>query len=434
MNKKLDFFREGGSYDLMPDMFAENDRGLWLPKSLPKQASAGGGGGGQMNLYQQNMVIRNLWVMGRPDIGMPPAVDMWQQLFPSLPATITTGTTLTIFFRNVGLIKRLLLRFNFRAKAGSTSTQNLTPLGLANFVSNVTLTDLANNQRINTTGWHLTALSSMKRRRPFGAAMITDTPFGYGNNYIVQRAPASIAANGTSNCCFILEIPLARNDQDLRGAMFGDVTSASAQVTVTLNPNMFVASTADPTSAMFQSAGSDLGSFDNFTLEVVQNYLDQGPRTQQGVLLLPQLDIGTAYMLTQVATPGAPVVNQQNTAPFVNQRQFLSLMFGFDNQALNAGTDLTTVGILSANFTQVMQYSPYIQAFRGRVGLGADLPTGFYFMDFNDRPIDTAQYGNMQFQFQPSSVAGSASTGLLAYEAFGIIGLVNQGGSIPSGA
>jgi hypothetical protein len=56
-----------------------------------------------------------------------------------------------------------------------------------------------------------------------------------------------------------------------------------------------------------------------------------------------------------------------------------------------------------------------------------------YYLDFRHRPIDTNQYGNMQLIVNPSSVGGSGAVILYGWEAYGVIGLVNQGGSIPMG-
>jgi hypothetical protein len=39
----------------------------------------------------------------------------------------------------------------------------------------------------------------------------------------------------------------------------------------------------------------------------------------------------------------------------------------------------------------------------------------------------------MQLVINPSSVGGSAATFMYGWEAFGVIGLVNQGGSLPMG-
>lgn len=384
--------------------------------------------------YAQNMQVRNLIVHGIPSQGIPPAVDMWQPLSPSLPQTPAPGTVLTAQLRNVGYLKRLVIKITGTVTAGATSTQTLTKLGLANLLSNVTFTDLANNQRINTTGWHLVAVASAKRRAIWGAAYTSDTPFGYGNNFGVIKAGASITATNNAPFVFFVEVPFVRNDHDLRGVILGAVATATMQVQCTLNPNMFVQSTADPTLAMYQSAGSDLATLSAVTWQIYQNYLDQYPRMANGTPILPALDMGTAYVLTNTAS-GSVVANQDNTFPFVNQRQFLSTVAIYDNAGvLNIGSDISQWKLTSANYTNILLTDPVMQALMGRVRIRDDFPSGMYYFDFNDRPIDTTVFGNMNLILVPSSVGGSTAVVLLGWEAYGIIGQINQGGSIPSGA
>lgn len=386
------------------------------------------------SLYNQNMQIRNLIVHGIPSQGIPPAVDMWQPLNPVLPSGATFGSVLTAQLRNVGLVKRLLVKITGTITTVASNAHTLTKLGLANAVSNITFTDLANNQRINTTGWHLAAVSSAKRRRVWGAANTTDSPMGYGNNYNAISAPATINAGSTGNFVMYYEVPFVRNDHDLRGLIMGSVATATMQVQVTLNPNFCVTSGADATGAVYQSASSTAGTLSALTFQVYQNYLDQYPRQQNGAPILPALDIGTAYMLTNTSS-ATPIANQDNTFPFVNQRQFLSTCMVYDNAGtLNAGTDINTWKLTSANFTNISYLDPITQALFGRNRLADDFPTGFYYMDFNDRPIDTSVFGNMNIILNPSNVGGSTAVVLLGWEAYGIIGQVNQGGSIPSGA
>lgn len=388
------------------------------------------------NPMAQNMAARSLILRGGVvgDAYLPPAIDVWQPLNPVLPSSPGPGSVLTFYVRNVGLVKRLVVRFKATVTAGATSQQNLTPWGLANLVSNVTFFDLGNNQRINTTGWHLTAVATAKRRRVFGAAYTSDTPLGYGNiNNRVMYAPSNIAATVASEIDFQLEIPFVKNDTDLRGAIFADVTQATMQVQITLNPNMFVSSTADPTLAMYQSAGSDLATLSNLSVQVYQNYLDQLPRIG-GVPILPEMDIGTAYLLNNSAS-GLPVANQDNGAAFVNSRTYESVTFAYDNNGtLNAnGTDLNYVSLQSANFTNIYNLDAKMLGLMCRNAIMDDFPKGMYYLGFQHRPIDTNQYGNMQLVINPSSVGGSGAVILYGWEAFGIIGLVNQGGSIPAG-
>lgn len=396
----------------------------------------------QANPIAQNAAARSLILRGGMvgNAYQPPAIDMWQPLSPQLPASPGPGSVITFYIRNVGLVKRLVVYFKATVTAGASSTQYLTGqashegFGLANFVSNVTFSDLGNNQRINTTGWHLTAVASAKRRKVFGSAVTTDTPLGYGNNNNrVMYAPSTITATNSSEIDFFLEIPFVKNDTDLRGALYADVTQATAQVQITLNPNMFVSSTADPSLAVYQSGGSDLASLSGLSMQVYQNYLDQLPRVG-GVPILPQLDIGTAYLLNNTVS-GLPVANQQNGAAFVNARTYESVTFFYDNNGtLNInGTDLTWVYLTSANFTNVLQLDPKMLGLMDRNVLQDDFPAGMYYLDFRHRPIDTNQYGNMQLVIQPSSVGGSGAYFGYGWEAYGIIGLVNQGGSLPMG-
>jgi len=391
---------------------------------------------GQASPAQQNQAARNLILRGGV-IGnqyFPPALDVWQPQNPILPSSPAPGSILTFQLRNVGLVKRLIVRFKATVTAGATSTQTLTKWGLANFVSNITFFDLGNNQRINSTGWHLTAIASAKRRAVFGAAYTTDTPLGYGNNNNrVMYAPASIAANGSSEIDFQLEIPFVKNDQDLRGAIYADVTQATMQVQITLNPNMFVSSTADPTLAVFQSAGSDLASLSGLTVNYWQNYLDGLPRIN-GAPILPQQDLGTAYLLNNTAS-GLPVANQDNGVAFVNSRTYESVTFGYDNNGtLNVnGSDINYISLQSANFTNILNLDGRMIGLMQRNVFRGDPPAGMYYLDFRHRPIDTNQYGNMQLVINPSSVGGAGAFFAYGWEAYGIIGLVNQGGSLPMG-
>jgi P3 major capsid protein len=393
----------------------------------------------QMSPQQANAMVRQLILRGGV-LGQsyfPPAVDMWQQLNPILPSAVGPGSVITIQLRNVGLVKRLVLEFSATITAGATTAQTLTPLGLANLVSNVTFIDLGNNTRINSTGWHLNAISSVKRRRVFCASYASDTPNGYGNNNNrVMFAPPTIAANASTPVKFILEIPFVKNNHDLRGAIFADVTNAVMQVQITLNPQMFVSSTADKTLAVYSSGGADLGTISGVTVQCNQNYLDQLPRNPQNASpILPALDLGTAYLLNNTAS-GLPVVNQDNGFSFVNARSYESVAFIYDNNGtLNAnGSDLNYIQVTSANFTQILRYDGMMAVTGERDILGCDLPLGMRYLDFRHRPVNTDQYGNMQLIVNPSSVLGSAATILFGWEAYGVIGQINQAGSLPMAA
>lgn len=413
---------------------------------------------------QQNAMVRQMLLRGGNvgNVYYPPAVDMWQQLNPILPSSVGPGSVITIQLRNVGLVKRLVVEISGVVTAGPTSVQVLTPLGLGNLVSNVTFIDLGNNTRINTTGWHLQLVSSVKRRRIFGADYLTaGVSYGYGHgpwknpdapNYPIGLIPPQnppqpinnalmhinpdIPAGTSTTFNTMLEIPFVKNNQDLRGGIFADVTNAVMQVQITLNPQMFVSSTADATLAMFQSQGSDLATLSAVQVQANQNYLDQLPRNPQTAApILPALDLGTAYLLNNTSG-GLPVVNQDNGYAFINARSYESVAWVYDNNGVlnRNASDLNYVALTSANFTNILRYDGLFLCLVERDILGSDLPAGTHYLDFRHRPINTDQYGNMQLILNPSAVNGAAATFLFGWESYGIIGQVNQGGSLPMGA
>lgn len=392
----------------------------------------------QISPAAMNMAIRQIILRGGTldNIRYAPAVNMWQQLNPILPSSVQPGSVITIPLRNVGLVKRLVLEINATVTNPAGPTQTLTAHGLANLISNVTFVDLGNNTRINSTGWHLSLVSTVKRRRVYGAAYTNDSPLGYAAvNNRVMFAPPTIASDTATPIRFILEIPMVKNDHDLRGAIYADVTNAVMQVQVTLNPNMFVGNTANPTLAMYQSSSGVLPTLSAVTVQANQNYLDQLPRNpRSGVPYLPALDLGTAYLLNNTSG-GLPVANQDNGYAFVNNRLYESVAFIYDNNGtLNVnGTDLAYVALTSANFTNILRVDGQMLCMMERDLIGNDFPRGTHYLDFRNRPIDTDVYGNMQLIINPSSVGGSAANFMFGWEAYGIIGLVNQGGSLPMG-
>jgi P3 major capsid protein len=404
----------------------------------------------QQQIVAQNMAARRAVISQ--------AVDMWQTIYTN---TITTGpgSVINIPLRNVGLVKRFLVRVRATVTQPATpGTVTLTKYGIGNFFSSVILTDLSNQQRINTAGWHLAMVQAAKRRRAYGAAMILDTssvastanPFGFGNNFNgsgapgtgvltlpvnppgVQFATAVIGNTATwqGEVDLMLEIPLAYSDHDLRGAVYANINNATFNLQLTVNPNMFVASGADPTLAMYQSSSATLPTLTTFDIEVIQNYLDQLPRDQNNVVVLPMMDLSTAYLLNNTSVSG--VVNtQDNPIPYANFREFMSTTVIYDNAGnLNLGTDLNYFALQSANFTNIWKISPKMAALWARLILGDDPPAGMYYFDHRHKPINTRQYGNMELIANPSTVSGASAAFLVGWEALAIINLVTGAGSL----
>ena len=357
------------------------------------------------------------------------ALDM---CIPIYSNTITTGigSVINIPLRNVGLIKRLWVEFSAPITP-SAQNQALGPLGVPTFFSNITFTDLSNQTRINTTGWHLNMISSMKRRRVFGAAYTTDTPNGFGDNFITVMAASTTLTGGAgaSTIYGMLEVPLSYTDMDLRGAIYGNVVNATMNLQLTINPNLLVISTANGNQSLYKSAGAGAATLGNVTITVYQNFLDQLPVGQNGVVL-PLVDLSTAYLLNNTAVSGL-VQNQDNPFPYANFRDFMSTTAIYDNNGtLNVGSDINYWSLQAANYTNIFRLDPNIETLYSRMILGDDPPKGTYYFDHRHKPVSTIQYGNMQLIMNPSNVGGSAATVYLGYESMALINMITQAGSL----
>ena len=149
------------------------------------------------------------------------AVEM---VLPLAPITVT-GTPIgqTVFNitpRFVGLTKGFIIKLKATISNTAGATGALTPsaIGAPNILQQVVFNDLNNNVRIQTTGWHLYWLASIKRRRPWGVSFTAgsnDYVAGFGNNYTCMTQTASISVGGTGTILLTVPIPLAYGDEDL---------------------------------------------------------------------------------------------------------------------------------------------------------------------------------------------------------------------------
>lgn len=384
---------------------------------------------GQPNLVQLNMMARSA-IIAR-------ALEMKQLIFSqTIAAPGTTNNVVTINPRNVGLIKGFMVELSGTLTAGSGVNYTPTEFNAANFLSNISFYDLNNNLRINTPGWHMHMLNSVKKRRPSFSSFTTDNPCGFGSNMGVNnwiRNPGTLNSGGTAagQIRMLYWIPLAYSDKDLRGAIYANVVNATLQLVLTINPTPYVVNTADTTFAMYTSASGSM-TFTNVNINVYQYYYDQLPQVQGRGPLLPLLDLSTIYELKTTTLTGLSV-NQDFPVPYSNFREFISTIALFDNGGtLNAGTDLNYIALQSANFTNMFKLDPYLLSMETREMVQTDFPVGAYYISSRGRPLSTVQYGNMELLFNPSTVNNGAQI-LTAYEDFAVVNTLTGAGSLPAG-
>lgn len=388
--------------------------------------------GRQQYTPQMNMAARKFLISR--------AIDCWQAVYGPVSFITGVGSQINIPLRNVGLNKRLFIQVKAQISGVAGTVASITPFGGANFFSNVTMTDLSNQLRINTTSWHLTFVASAKRKQPFGYAITaSDTPFGYGDNYPqTQSAPGQLTAVAAANNVFLYyEVPISYSDDDLRGAIYSNVVNATYYLNLTVNPNLFATNAQDGTFAMYKTnsaAAANNPTLNSFSITIYQNYLDQIPIGPNGGPILPLFDLGTAYLLNNTVFSGV-VQNSEYPLPYANFRDFLSTVIIFDNVGgtnLNPGTDIAYFTLQSANYTNIFKTADaYLPGIWNRNIMQEDMPLGTYYFDSRRKPISTVQYGNMQMIVNASTVNGPSAFFGVGYESLAIINQITNAGSLP---
>lgn len=393
-----------------------------------RSVRGGAPGGNQITPQQLNMMQRNAVLQS--------AVEMTQQIFSTTIATLGSGNNvINVVPRNVGLIKKFIVELT--GTYTSVGAAASTAYGLANLLTNVQFSDLNNNQRINTLGPHLVILKQVKSRQTAPASAPISTKIddsmlggqfvasGTAPNFpvIVYPLPSTAAAAFRA----VFEIPLAYSDQDLRGGIYANVVNATMQLALTLNANPAPGGT-DNTLAVW---GTATGAITALTCTVYQQYLDQLPVGQNGVIL-PMLDLSTVYELKSTTFTAIPS-GQDYPFPYANFRDFLSTLVIFNSTGATAGlkngSDVNYWSLQSANFTNIFKIDPLLASQWVREILDSDVPLGTYYFSHRKKPISTTQYGNMQLNVNAASVSGSPYA-IVGWEDFALVNTLTQAGSL----
>ncbi len=361
------------------------------------------------------------------------AVEMTQVIYSQTFNSPANMNPVQINPRNVGLVKRFIVEITGTANnTDGANASAVSQLGLANLLSQVQFTDLNNNVRINTDGFHLAALAMAKKRRPAQqtlSTVVADTNqmLQVGENFpiLTYVAPAKGASQAFRA---VYEIPLAYSDDDLRGAVYMNVVNATALLQLQINQSAMVAAGTDSTYALF---GNGAGNLSNLTVTVYQQYLDQLPVGKGGVIL-PFLDLSTVYELKK--TGFNSITNGLDyPIPFSNFRDFLSVFAVFNSTGADAGlkngSDINYWALQSANFTNIWKRDPLEVARLARNEIQVDFPKGVYYFPSRRKPISTVQYGNMELILNAINPAAGAY--LNAYwEDFALTNTLTQAGSL----
>jgi len=368
------------------------------------------------------------------------SVRMTQQIF-SQTVVPANQPIVTITPRMVGLVMGFWIKVttSIQNTTGGGTAITPTDFGAANSLSTIQFTDLNNLIRVQTTGWHLNFINSIKGRMPYAMALLNTTMDGmnsagsYGANWAVITQPSTIADTTTGTVTMWYYLPLAYTDGDYRGAVFANVVNATMQIQLALNTHPVAAAAGDTTNAMYQGAAGN-GTMTSATVTVYQDYLDQLPMGN-GQFILPMLDLSTIYELKNT-TFSAVVANNDFPMQYPNFRDFLSTFAVYNSNPASStgrgvGADVNYWSLQAANLTNIFKLEPALVALRSRNLLQADFPKGTYYFGSRHKPIATTQYGNMQLVLNASTAAAGAYV-QIGWEDFGLQNVITQAGSLPA--
>lgn len=368
-------------------------------------------------------------------------LEMLQQVF-SATVTPSQQSVINIQPRNVGLIRGFWIEVNAKMydpdQAGAPTT-----FSYANLLSSIAFSDLNNNLRHNTTGWHVKMIDIIRKGYPFmtgfsvpSGSLVGGTGWSSNLDAAPAQLPTSNPASANVRCLYYL--PLAYTKDDLRGSVYAGVTNATMNLQLTLNANGFsVANTGDPSNAVYQDAtGASTAVWSSATVTVYQDYIDQLPIGQNGAVILPLQDLSTIYELKNTSLTGL-TAGQDFTIPYSNFRSYLSTIVLYANPTgtpvdpFRNGSDVNAIKLQAANFTNIINVDPYLFQAGFNDQVMCDAPQGMYYLDTRRHPLNTNQYGNLELVINPSTVYAGA-TCLVAYEDFSIINTIQLAGSLPN--
>lgn len=341
---------------------------------------------------EQNALNRRLLIQNSPLV---------RETLPVVTGTL--GQTSRIKLKNVGFLTRLFVEVSCPYTTTVAPT-GITQKGAHALIPRVQLLDYDSSQRINTSAFHLAMFNAMrKRENVFGSADfsslagLTSVATGQTNDY---RNPGIVTTVGAQTLSFAFEVPVAASVEngDLRGMMAMQFTSGEVQLVLD-----FLA-TLTGTGDDYVFNGGTFSVLGSPSITVTQEYYL--PQAIQGVVPIPQMDIGTVYELGVYSrTTDNLAANMEKIVNFPNLRTVNGMVMSYINNAVlgggSAANDLSIFSIKYNGANSLYRAGRNLQCYLQRKAIQDDLPQGCYFFDFANGPISTAIFGNVQSLVTP---------------------------------
>lgn len=321
---------------------------------------------------QQNLVMRQIALARYP-----------RQRKELITVTGTAGETNRVKLFNVGIITKLLVHVRVNYTPGMSNAK-LSPKAPWNMIKRIQLQDYEGFDRINLTGYQLWVINSVRKR----------TPAFLNNENTKNRNGSPVFDTATTNPTdaeFIIEIPLAYNENnDLRGAILAQTGVGDLHLNITWNDTMSDGGNDD---AVFIS--NTLTTVNSITATVMQDFLFPQP-VANGQVALPLADLSTVYELNGALRMTDNVADgQERLLNYPNVRSVIGIYANWMNNGIMRDT-ISRLRLIANGNNVLIENSLSTQLHTQREWCNSDLPAGTFFMTHRDRPIETAQYGNVQ--------------------------------------
>lgn len=372
-------------------------------------------------LSQQNMLARQ--VISQQGIEHTQSI---------LSTTVDVASTrrVTVQPRNAGLLCGFIVRVSGQVKANAGGALTRTGFGSSNLVRELSFADFSNYRRIETSGYHLALLNSARSGLNYGGVYANSLPMGFGDNVGVFEGPATIVADATETVAHTYHVPIAYGDGDYRGAVYAATTGATMELVIDLNDNPVGNGTnlLDPV----YTGASGGGYVGGVKVEVFQIFIDQLPRSANGGIILPNMDMNVAYDIKRTTFTGV-TTGQDFPMDYANYRSYMSTFAIYDNgNTFNGGSDINSFSLTTANATNIWRVTPEIAALQARKYFLSDPPAGTYYFDHRKKPINTQEFGNMELAANVKSANANARF-VLGYESMLQLSSVNVASSLGGG-
>lgn len=333
--------------------------------------------------------------------------------------TSQLGLTSRIKLFNVGVITRLQLYITAALTIGVAVA---TPSAKApyNLISRIRLTDYDGTDRINISGFQLFMLNCVRAK----------TLYGYHNSPAVPAVftnPSVPTAIGNSVLSYLIDIPLAYDSenpipqlQDLRGAVLAQTAVGEMYLSIDWINSYYANGDVDSLYSGGATSTVVANGANNIAVTLWQEYILPQAVGDQGQVPLPGIDLMTVYELNgNVRSSDNLAVGTEKLISYPNVRSVIGVYANYIQAGTMTQGKINTFRLIANGNNILRDHSEVSQLFFQRNFMTNDVDTvpGAYFFNHRDKPIETAQFGNVQMGITPNTV-GATPYIEIGYESF----------------